>query len=312
MFIGSPEFAIPPLEHLLLNGHDIAAVYTGLDKPAGRGRQPAASPLKEAAIFWNLPVVQVDSLKKPEVISGLAKLNPEITVVAAFSQMIPREVLDIPYFGCINIHPSLLPRFRGPSPVAATILAGDEFAGVSVMRLDEGMDSGPVFCRAQIPILAQDDTGSLTEKLFQIGARMLTGVLAELRGGKLLPIPQNKVEVSYTKKIAKEDGRIDWKLPALEIWRRVRAFQPWPGAYSSWHGKLVKIIEAEPLTEEGVSEAGRAVALSPVQGQSGGGFGVGTGDGVLKVLKVQIEGKRTVSAGEFLRGHRDFLGSILE
>jgi methionyl-tRNA formyltransferase len=311
VFMGSPEFAIVPLQFLVLGGHDVVAAYTRLDKPAGRGRSLAATPIKAAASSWDLPVVQVPNFKNPAAVEQLARFRPEAIVVAAFGQILPRAVLDIPCYGCINIHPSLLPKYRGASPAAAAILAGDEFAGVSVMRLDEGMDSGPIFSRAQIPILPQDTGGSLTDKLFQMGARMLLQVLADLPGGKWLPEPQNDAEATYAREITKEEGMINWELPAIDIWRQVRAHQPWPGAYTYWQQKQLKIIEAIPLSAQASSETGKVVALLSDQMQSGAGFGIVTGNGFLGVLKVQIEGKRAITAGEFVRGQRDFIGTIL-
>jgi methionyl-tRNA formyltransferase len=311
VFMGSPEFAVPALQLLVLNGHQIAAVYTRPNKPAGRGRALIAPPIKAAALSWNLPVIQVPGFKNPEAVEQLARLKPEAVVVAAFGQILPQAVLEIPCYGCINIHPSLLPQYRGPSPVAAAILAGDEMAGVSVMRLDAGMDTGPVFSQAQIPVLAHDTAASLTARLFQIGARMLLEVLAFLPSGRLIPEPQNAVGASYSRELTREDGRIDWKLTSVEIWRRVRAYQPWPEAYATWQGKQLKIIEAMPLERQPTPEAGRVVSLTPAAGQPQAAFGVGTGDGVLGVLKVQVEGKRAMSAEEFLRGQRDFMGSML-
>lgn len=311
VFMGSPEFAVTPLQLLVLDGHKILAVYTRPDKPAGRGRVPVAPPVKEAALSLELPVIQVSSLKSPGAVAQMAELRPEAIVVAAFGQILPRAVLDIPCYGCVNIHPSLLPKYRGASPVTGAILAGDEFVGVSIMRLDEGMDTGPIFLRAQTPILNQDTSGSLTSKLFQLGARMLLEVLAELPGGKLLPEPQNNAEASYTQEITKEEGRIEWKLPAIDIWRKVRAYQPWPEAYTFWKGKQLKIIEALPLTAETSPEPGKVVALQPEQKQSGSAFGVSTGRGLLGLLKVQIEGKRAISAEDFVRGQRDFMGAVL-
>ncbi|MBP1707362.1 MAG: fmt [Chloroflexi bacterium] len=312
VFMGSPEFAIPALQLLLINGHRLAAVYTRPDKPAGRGRAMIAPPVKAAALSWDLPVIQVSGFKKPEAVEQLAGLKPEAVVVAAFGQILPPAVLEIPSYGCLNIHPSLLPKYRGPAPVVATILAGDEMAGVSVMRLDAGMDTGPIFSQAQVPVLAQDTASSLTARLFQIGARMLLEVLAFLPSGSLIPEPQNAAAASYSREITREDGRIDWKLTTREIWRRVRAYQPWPEAYTTWRGKQLKIIGAWPLERRASAGPGRVVSLEPTEGGLKASFGVGTGDGVLGVLKVQFEGKRALSAEEFLRGQRDFLGTTLE
>jgi len=310
VFMGTPEFAVPPLKHLVLSGYQVVAVYTQPDKPAGRGRSLVSSPLKRAAVNWGLPLVQPTSLNRAEVVEQLVNLHPDVIIVAAFGQLLPQSVLDIPRYGCINIHPSLLPRHRGASPVAAAILAGDEFTGVSIMLMDKGFDTGPVLAQAQIPVSPQDTTGSLAGKLSQIGARLLQEVLLGWFRGEITPRPQNETEATYSEPIAKDDGEIDWHLPTGDIWRRVRAFQPWPGCYTRWRGKQLKIMEAVPLPREKTVEVGQVVALPPA-GESGAGFGVGTGDGVLGVLTVQLEGKRAMSAAEFLRGQRQFVGMIL-
>jgi len=311
VFMGSPEFAIPSLEHLILNRYQVVAVYTQPDKPAGRGYSVASSPLKRAAIGRELPVVQPVSLKEPEAVAQLAGFHPEVVVVAAFGQILPQSVLDMPRYGCINIHPSLLPKYRGVSPVAAAILAGDEFTGVSIMLMDRGLDTGPVLARAQIAVSGQDTTGSLTARLSLIAAQLLQDVLMRWLRGELTPQPQNEAEATYSAPVSKEEGKIDWHLPAVDIWRGVRAFQPWPGCYTSWQGKRLEIIEAVPLPWERALEIGRVVALPPVVERSEAAFGVSTGDGVLGVCQVQLEGKRAMSAAEFLRGQRQFIGAVL-
>ena len=310
IFMGTPEFAIPPLKHLILNQYQVVAVYTQPDKPAGRGRSLSATPLKKAALAWKLPVVQPVSLKSAEVVAQLAKFHPEVIVVAAFGQILPQSVLDIPGCRCINIHPSLLPRFRGVSPVAAAILAGDEFTGVSIMLMDRGLDTGPVLARAQIPISAQDTTGSLTAKLALIAAQLLLEILSRWSRGELTPQPQNEAEATYSGSISKEEGEIDWRMPAVGIWRRVRALQPWPGCYTRWRGRQLKVIEAVPLPAIRALEVGQVVALTPAV-ESEAAFGISTGEGILGVLRVQLEGKRAMSATEFLRGQRQFIGAIL-
>jgi len=306
VFMGSPQFAVPPLEYLLAEKYEIAAVYTQPDRPAGRGRGLLSSPVKRAAAARGLRVVQPASLKAAGVVEQLEGFEPDVIVVAAFGQILPKAVLALPRMGCVNIHPSLLPRFRGASPVASTILAGDDFSGVSIMVMDEGLDTGPVLARAQIPISPGDTTGSLTDKLSWLGAQLLGEVLVGWSRGELTPQPQNETEATYCSPITKGDGGIDWRLPAADIWRRVRAFHPWPGCYTRWRGRSLKVIEAAPLNEASTAKAGEVVALS-----SKSGFGVATGDGVLGVLKVQLEGKRAMPAGEFLRGQRDFIGSVL-
>ena len=311
IFMGTPEFAIPCLEHLILNRHQVVAVYTQPDKPAGRGRSLVSPPVKKAAVALNLPVVQPISLRRADVVAQMAGFHPDVIVVAAFGHILPQSVLDIPRYGCINIHFSRLPRFRGASPVAAAILAGDEFSGISIMLMDEGLDTGPVLARASIPISVRDTTGSLTLKLSQVAARLLQEVLVHWQRGEITPQPQNEDEATYCGSISKEEGEIDWHLPAVALWRRVRAFYPWPGCYTRWQGKQLKIIEAVPLPEAGTPEAGRVVALSPVAGESKAAFGVYTGGGILGVLAVQLEGKRAMSAAEFLKGQRQFVGATL-
>jgi len=305
--MGSPEFAVPSLEHLILEQYQVVAVYTRPDRAAGRGQSLVYSPVKRTAINWKLPVVQPVSFKDAEAVAQLAGFHPDVIVVAAFGQILPQSVLDIPTYGCVNIHPSLLPKFRGASPIAAAILAGDEFTGVSIMLLDAGMDTGPVLAQKQVPISPQDTTGSLTTNLSLIAAQLLLQVLPRWSRGELTPQPQNEDEVSYSSQFSKQDGEIDWHLPAADIWRRVRAFYPWPGCYTGWQGRQLKIIEAVPLSGEGTLDVGQAVALN----REGAAFGVITGDGILGILKLQLEGKRVMSSDEFLRGQRQLIGAIL-
>ncbi len=310
IFMGTPEFAISPLEHLILNQYQVVAVYTQPDKPAGRGRSLVSPPLKRAVLVWKLPVVQPVSLKGDEVVAQLAEFHPDVIVVAAFGQILPQSVLDISGCGCINIHPSLLPRFRGASPVAAAILAGDEFTGVSIMLMDRGLDTGPILARAQIPISMQDTTGSLTAKLSLIATQLLLEVLSRWSRGELTAQPQSEVGATCSGPISKEEGEVDWRLPAVGIWRRVRAFQPWPGCYTRWQGRQLKIIEAVPLPAERALGVGQVIALTSAT-ESRAAFGIATGEGILGVLKVQLGGKRAMSAAEFLRGQRQFIGAIL-
>jgi len=306
--MGSPEFAVPHLEYLVLNQYQVVAVYTQPDRRAGRGRALVSPPAKIAAQALGLEVVQPANLREMGVVAQLSQFRPDVIVVAAFGQILPKSVLGIPRFGCINVHPSLLPRFRGASPVASAILAGDEFTGVSIMLMDEGLDTGPILVRAQIPISARDTTGSLTTRLSLIGARLLGEALVGWTRGELTPRPQNEAEATYCNEITKKDGEIDWHLPAVDIWRRVRAFYPWPGCYTRWQGRQLKIIEAVPLTAERAFKVGEVVMLPA---GSAAAFGVYTGDGVLGVSRVQLEGKQVLSGAEFLRGQRQFIGAVL-
>ncbi len=307
LFMGTPEFAVAPLEHLVREQFEVVAVYTQPDKPSGRGRALLPSPVKRAALALGLEVVQPASLKEAGVVAQIADFHPEVIVVAAFGQILPQAVLDIPRYGCINVHPSLLPKFRGASPVAAAILAGEEVTGVSLMLMDRGLDTGPILAQEKVAISAQDTTGSLTAKLSQVAARLLLEVLPRWTRGEITPQPQSEAEASYCAPLRKEEGEIDWHQPAVDLWRRVRAFQPWPGAYTRWRGKRLELIEAVPLPAQEPLAVGQVVALE----QGGAAFGIGTGEGILGVVKVQLEGKRAMSAAEFLRGQRGFIGVVL-
>jgi len=309
VFIGSPEFAVTSLERLVLNHFDIAAVYTQPDRPAGRGRSITCSPVKTAALKLGLAIAQPVKLRSPEVIAELAEKQPDVIVVAAYGQILPKAVLDLPRYGCINIHPSLLPRHRGASPVAAAILAGEEFTGVTIMKMDEGLDTGPVLVQAQIPITGRDDTGSLSLKLSSVAADLLQDTLIRWFRGAIIPRPQQENDASYSKTIDKEQGEIDWHHPAVNIWRQLRAYQPWPGAYTRWQGKRLEIVRGISLPWPERLEAGQVIVLD--KSTPGAAFGVATGDGILGVCRVQIEGKKAVSAEEFLRGQRNLIGTKL-
>jgi len=306
VFMGTPDFALPALASLVSGGHEVLAVYTQPDKPAGRGRSLVSSAVKKAALDYGLPVWQPPSLRPPEEIERLANLRPEVIVVAAFGLLLSQSILDIPPLGCVNIHPSLLPRYRGPSPVAAAILAGDEITGVSIMLLDKGMDTGPLLAQQQVPVSPEDTTGSLTAKLAQLGGQLLVQTLPLWLEGKLTPQPQDNEKATYSKLITKEEGKMDWQRPVIELWRKVRAFQPWPGCYTTWQGRLLKIMETIPLP--GGGEPGRVIAIEETQGAP---VGVQAGEGVLGLLQLQLEGKRAMGAEEFVRGQRGFIGALL-
>jgi methionyl-tRNA formyltransferase len=309
--MGSPEFAIPSLQGLVGDGYEVAAVYTRPDKPAGRGRNPVYAPLKVAALSLGLPVAQPVNLRGPEALASLAALRPDVIVVAAYGLLLPPDILALPRWGAINVHPSLLPRWRGASPVAAAILSGDEFTGVSIMLLDAGMDTGPVLARAQVPVSPQDDAESLTGKLARLGAALLDEALAAWSRGEITPRPQDEAGVTICRTIKKEDGEIDWRAPAPEIWRLIRAFQPWPGGYTRWRGKKLDILEARPLAATGTFQPGEIVPLPGQPLFAGLAFGIATGEGVLGIARVRLEGKRDMKAVEFQRGRHDLVGAWL-
>jgi methionyl-tRNA formyltransferase len=305
VFMGTPEFAIPALEILIFNKSGVIAVYTQPDKEAGRGRLLMASPVKSLALKCELPVYQPVDFKSVEEREKLATLKPDVIVVAAYGQILPDSILRLPRYGCLNIHPSLLPKYRGVSPVPAAILDGDEFTGVSIMILDSGVDTGPVLVQAQVSITAWDTTATLMEKLARIGAQLLVEVLPRWMHGKVVPQNQDSTKATYTRMIDKTNGEIDWHQPAITLWRQVRAYQPWPGSYTRWKGKQLKVIEAIPI-ESRSDTPGRVVLLSDEST-----FGVETASGSLGILRVQMEGKRVMTGNEFLRGQRQLIGTIL-
>lgn len=306
--MGTPAFAVPSLRALVEEGYDVVAVYTQPDKRAGRGQRLTFSPVKEVALSLGLEVVQPESLKNAGVVRHLSSYAPEVIVIAAFGKILPAEVLALPRFGCVNVHPSLLPRYRGPSPVAAAILNGDETTGVTIMLLDEGVDSGPILSQQEVPILEDDTTGSLSARLAEVGARLLIETLPLWIKGKIVPKSQDESQASYSGLVGKEAGRVDWQLPAVEIWRRVRAFEPSPGSYTWWKGKRLKLCKVVPLEVALQAEPGDVVVLP--RGLSAV-VGVGTGRGILGLISVHPEGKRQMSVEEFIRGQRDFVGSKL-
>jgi methionyl-tRNA formyltransferase len=264
--------------------------------------------LKRVALSNELRVLQPQSLKSPAAVEELSQLKPDVIIVAAYGKLLPQQVLDIPPLGCLNIHPSLLPKYRGPSPMATAILSGDDESGVTIMLMDAGLDTGPILAQRAITINAQDTTESLSAKLAQAGAELLGQTLPLWLEHSLKPQPQDEKKATYTKPISKGDGEIDWHLSAIELWRGVCAFHPWPGCYTRWRGKLLKLIEVVPLlSAEGV-EPGQVISLPPGQGVV---VGVGTGDGILGLVRVQPEGKGIMTAAEFLRGRREFIGETL-
>lgn len=299
--MGTPQFGVPILG-ALVEDYEVVGVYTSPDRPAGRGLKVQFSPVKEFALKKGLPVFQPLSFKSREERERLRALSPDIIVVAGFGLLLPREVLDIPPYGCINVHPSLLPRHRGASPIATAILCGDEITGVSLMLMDEGLDTGPILHQAEIPILPEDTTGSLTVKLSYLGVDLIRKVLPKWIKGEIEPQKQDESRATLTRLIRKEEGEIDWGLTANDIWRRVRAFNPWPSCWTWWEGKRLKVLEAFPI--EGSAEKGRVVGI-------GRGAGVGTGKGILGLKVVQLEGRKALNIEEFLMGARGFIGSLL-
>ncbi len=305
--MGSPNYVVGVLDAILALDHEVVGVYTQPDKPAGRGRSAEPTPVKSSALSSGLQVFQPASLRVDEAQQELARLAPDLVVVAAYGKLLPPEVLGLPPHGCLNIHPSLLPRFRGPSPIASAILEEEEPTGATIMLLDEGMDTGPVLAARELWGWTGSATAQqLTEKLFELGADMMAEVLPGWLKGTISPQAQDHDLATTTRKLEKADGQADWTLAARDLERRCRAFTPWPGLYTTWGGKMLKVLSASVV--EGSRGAGEP---GSVDSDPGFGIGVATGDGVLALSSLQLEGKRAVSAGEFLQGYPGFVGSVL-
>jgi methionyl-tRNA formyltransferase len=319
IYMGTPYFAVPALKALiegsapgaiLPEGYEIVTVITRPDKPAGRGREVAFSPVKQTAQSYGIPVWQPGSFKKQENSLALAAYKADLYVVAAFGQILPRAVLDQPRHGTLNIHASLLPRYRGPDPVTEAILQGDEQTGVSIMLLDAGIDTGPILMRQSVPISIDETLGSLTIKLAELGAQALREALPLWIAGKLSPEPQDDVHATHTHMRQKEDGKINWGKPAAALARQVRAFMPWPGSYTFWRRKMLKIIVAHPSSVEVAHPVPGTVLVREEAGHQV--LAVVTGSGLLMIKQLQLEGKRAMSAAEFLRGYGQIAGQVLE
>ncbi|MCJ7558230.1 MAG: methionyl-tRNA formyltransferase [Gammaproteobacteria bacterium] len=292
-FAGTPEFSVSALDALHAAGHVISLVFTQPDRPAGRGRKPSPSPVKIRALELNLDIAQPESLRTAEITRTLQDVQPDLMVVVAYGLIIPRQVLAIPRLGCINIHASLLPRWRGAAPIQRAILSGDSETGVCIMQMDAGLDTGPVWLREKADITDEDTGGSLHDKLAALGAGALLRALPNILSGQPAPVPQDPEGACYASKLDKAEARIDWMDSAGAIWLRIRAFNPWPVAETLYHGERLRIWSARP--EPGVSEA----APGCVVGSDKNGVVVATGDGLLRLLQVQMPGKRLVTAREF-------------
>jgi len=307
VFMGTPDFAVPVLSALLDAACNVVAVYTQPDKPRGRGGRTSEPPVKRLSIERGLPVFQPTSLKTDNLYREMASMSPDVVVVAAYGRLIPPRILSLPPLGCLNVHPSILPRYRGPSPVAATILNGDEVTGVTIIKLDEGMDTGPIVACRCTPVMPEETAESLTQRLFDMGASLLLDVLPQWARGEIEARSQNESRASVTRTLSRNDGKIDWGSCATGIARQVRAYHPWPGSFTHWNGKLLKVSEAHAIVPDPVMSvfAGKVLALPD------GGLGIGTGEGILAVTRLQLEGKRAVSGREFLRGYPSLIGAIL-
>lgn len=322
VFMGTPDFAVPALRALLQNaapGHvwhaglDVVGVMTQPDKPAGRGRQLVPSPVKQFAQEHGIPVVQPHSLRQPEAREQLIALAPDLIIVAAFGQILPAAVLGLPRFGSLNVHASLLPRHRGAAPIAGAILAGDEQTGISIMLMDEGLDTGPVLAQATMPIAASENAGQLFERLAELGAQTLINTLPLWLAGGLTPQPQDEHAATLTRPLTKEQGRLDWTQSAERLARQVRALTPWPGAWTTWEGRQLKILAAHPVPMTAETPPSPLLpGHTFVTDESGAPrLCVATGEEALALDVIQLEGRRALPAADVLRGHPALAGALL-
>ncbi|OGT37649.1 MAG: methionyl-tRNA formyltransferase [Gammaproteobacteria bacterium RIFCSPHIGHO2_12_FULL_38_14] len=301
IFAGTPVFAAEILKALLHSSHQIIAVYTQPDQPSGRGLKLTASPVKILAQSEGLPIFQAISLKDYSEQTHLAAFNADVMVVAAYGMLLPQAILNLPKFGCINVHPSLLPRFRGAAPIERTILAGDAVTGVTIMQMDAGLDTGPMLLQRSCPISAQETSASLHDKLATLGAQSLIETLDLLAQGKIHAIPQDNQFATYAAKISKEEAYLHWEESAVLLSRKVRAFNPRPIAYTFFKGERLRIFEAIPLVGDEIAEPGTLISASSE------GIDVATGDGILRLLQVQVAGGKVMSAADFYRGKNSVL-----
>lgn len=296
IFMGTPEFACPTLQALIDGDDEIIAVVTQPDRPKGRGQQLAPPPVKELALQHGLPVLQPLKLRLPEVVEQLQQLAPDLIVVVAFGQILPKSVLEIPRHGCINVHASLLPRWRGAAPINWCLISGDSETGVTTMQMDVGLDTGDMLLKRAIPIEADDDARTLHDKLSQVGATALMETLEKLADGTLTAEKQDDSLTCYAAMLKKEDGELDWSLSATELLNLIRGMNPWPGTFTHLDGKLVKVFKGK--TAEGSGIPGTVL-------RSGrDGIEVACGSGSLILLELQLEGKKRLPAAEFLAGCR--------
>jgi methionyl-tRNA formyltransferase len=295
VFAGTPEFAARALSALIAAGHDIPLVLTQPDRPAGRGMKLKASPVKEVALAHGLSVHQPESLKPESSRQAIVDAHPELMVVAAYGLILPQAALDIPTLGCINIHASLLPRWRGAAPIQRAIEAGDAETGITLMQMDAGLDTGDMLGLYPLAIDAEDDAGSLHDKLAALGAEAIVDMLPRIARGEVRRVPQDAARATYAAKISKDEARLDWNLPAIELARRIRAFSPFPGAHAMLHGAPLKIWRAHPSAGRG--EPGEIIEVSP------GGTRVACAEGALELLELQQAGGKRQPVTSFLAGH---------
>ena len=308
IFMGTPDFAVPSLKALIAAGYEIAAVFTQPDKPRGRSGKLAPSPVKEAALEADIPVYQPVKIRTPDNVQIIEELAPDVIVVAAFGQIIPKAILDIPRYGCINVHASLLPKYRGAAPIQWAVINGDPTSGVTIMQMGEGLDTGDILYVKELPIEQNETGGSLFDKLSELGAQALVEGLQLLAEGRITPVKQpEESPTPYARMLRKEMGLINWEESAEKIERLVRGLNPWPSAYTYLDGRQLKIWAAEVLQEDGP----QAQACGTITEIDKNSITVQTGDGKLRILELQLEGKKRMGCDAFLRGFAVQTGTVL-
>ena len=304
VFFGTPSFALPPLEILIQGSDEVVAVVTQPDREKGRGRKVIASPVKELALEKGLSILQPEKVKEVSFQEKLKGLGADLFVVAAYGQILPKTVLSLPKYGAMNIHASLLPKYRGSAPIAWAILNGEKKTGITTMLMDEGMDTGDILLQAEIPIREDETTETLHDRLAPLGAQVLLETLGKMKKGEIHPTPQDHSKATYASMLKKEDGQIDWTKGAEEIDRQVRAFHPWPGAYTEWQGQILKIYKGEVRKGRVAGKAGMALWV-------GTDFiEIETGKDSYLLKEVQLEGKKRMSTRDFLSGHPVQVGTL--
>ena len=307
IFMGTPDFSVETLEALIAAEHDVCLAVTQPDRPKGRGKETQASPVKEKALFHGIPVYQPRRVRDPECVEELRKYHADVIVVVAFGQILPASVLELTPYGCVNVHASLLPKYRGAAPIQWAIIEGETVTGVTTMQMDEGLDTGDMIMKTEVPV-SEDETGeTLHEKLSAAGAALCVETLRALEDGTAVFEKQGESPTAYARMLTKELGNIDWTEPAVRIERLVRGLNSWPSAYTYWNGKLMKIWRAEVLQTEDAGEI-RPGTIAAVGRDS---FTVRTGDGDLRILEVQMPGKKRMETGAFLRGNTMETGDVL-
>lgn len=311
LFMGTPDFAVPTLQTLIASEHEVIGVVTQPDRPKGRGGKMQYSPVKETALQADIPVYQPDKVKDEAFIHFMRDISPDVIVVVAFGQILSEELLHIPYYGCINVHASLLPKLRGPAPIQWSVINGDVESGVTIQQMDKGIDTGDILAVKKYTLDEKETGGSLFERLSQLGGALLLEVLKDAEAGTLHPVPQKHEEHTYAGMLSKATGAMDFSKSAAELERLVRGLNPWPSAFCYINGKMLKIWEADVIEERNLSEPERQKAPGTVICAEKEAFIVRASQGALRITSLQLEGKKRMSADDFLRGYSIDTGTVL-